>query len=107
MIPDKPEQKRITAFHADDHELFRLGVKRSLAAWPEIDISRGVGNGKELLILLKKEIPDVVLLDINMPVMNGIKALIEMKKKYPYLKVIVLTMLDDREMVREMMQLGG
>jgi DNA-binding NarL/FixJ family response regulator len=107
LIPDKPEEKKIAIFVVDDHELFRRGVRMSVSKWPEIVITKEASNGKELLELLEKEIPDVVILNITMPIMNGIETLPIVKKKYPYLKVIILTMHNDIRMIKKMMQLGA
>jgi DNA-binding NarL/FixJ family response regulator len=107
LIPDKLEEKKIIVFHADDHELLRYGVKKSLERWPEIDIIKGISNGKELLKLLETEIPDVILLDFQMPVMDGRETLTRIKEKYPYLKVIILTMHNDEDTIKKMMRLGA
>jgi DNA-binding NarL/FixJ family response regulator len=107
LIPDKPDEKKITIFVVDDHELFRRGVRTALSKWPEIFIAKEAGNGKELLALLEKEIPDVVILNITMPVMNGIETLPKIREKYPSLKVIILSMHNDESMIKKMMQLGA
>ena len=107
LIPDDLEKKKIIVFHADDHELLRHGVKKCLDRFPDIDVTKGVGNGKELLKLLETEIPDIILLDFQMPVMDGRETLTKIKEKYPYLKVIVLTLHDDEDTIKKMMRLGA
>jgi DNA-binding NarL/FixJ family response regulator len=107
IIPYKSSEKKITVFLVDDHELFRRGVRTAISKWPEIVITKEAGNGKELLELLEKEIPDVVILNITMPVMNGLETLPKIREKYPSLKVIILSMHNDVLMIKKMMQLGA
>ncbi len=63
-------------------------------------------NGKELLSLIKNEIPDVVLVDLQMPVMDGSEACGHIIQKYPDVKIIVLTMHDSNKFILHMMDMG-
>ncbi len=74
---------------------------------PDIVIAKEASNGRELLELLEKEIPDVVILNIAMPVMDGIQTLPKIREKYPTLKVIILSMHNDASMIKKMMELGA
>ena len=65
---------------ADDHALFRTGVKTSLSARKDIQMVAEAENGMQLLNLLRHIQPDVVLLDIQMPIMDGLTTLPEIKK---------------------------
>ena len=65
---------------ADDHVLYRAGVKTALSQKKDIKIIAEADNGMHLLNMLKMIQPDVILLDIQMPVMDGIGALPEIKK---------------------------
>ena len=70
---------------ADDHVLYRVGVKTALSAKKDIKIVGEADNGSHLLNLLKAiQPPDVILLDIQMPVMDGIVTLPEIRKLYKY-----------------------
>src|SRR6476620_11677723 len=73
---------------ADDHALFRTGVKTSLSARKHIQ-------------------PDVVLLDIQMPIMDGLTTLPEVKRLYPNIRVIMLSMHNDHSMISRMMEIGA
>ncbi|RTL59802.1 MAG: response regulator transcription factor [Sphingobacteriales bacterium] len=92
---------------ADDHVLYRAGVKTALSQKKDIKVLAEADNGMQLLNLLKHIQPDVILLDIEMPIMNGIATLPEIKQLYPQIKVIMLTMHDDHSMIAKLMELGA
>lgn len=92
---------------ADDHTLFRTGVKTSLAHYGDIEFIGEAENGMQLLNLLKFLQPDVILLDIQMPIMDGIATLPEVKKILPNAKIIMLTMNDDVSMISKLMEIGA
>ncbi|MBI2729159.1 MAG: response regulator transcription factor [Sphingobacteriales bacterium] len=92
---------------ADDHVLYRAGVKTALSQKKDIKVIAEADNGMQLLNLLKHIQPDVILLDIEMPIMNGIATLPEIKQLYPQIKVIMLTMHDDHSMITKLMELGA
>ena len=92
---------------ADDHALFRTGVKTSLTSHKDIQMIAEAENGMQLLNLLKHIKPDVILLDIHMPIMDGYTALPEIKKLYPDMKVIMLSMNNDPSIITRMMEIGA
>jgi len=92
---------------ADDHILFRAGVKTALSMKKDLKVLAEADNGMQLLNLLKHIQPDVILLDIQMPIMDGITTLPEIKKLYPEIKVIMLTMHNDHSMISKLMELGA
>lgn len=92
---------------ADDHALFRTGVKTSLSGHKDIQMVAEAENGMQLLNLLKHLKPDVILLDIHMPIMDGYTALPEIKKLYPDMKVIMLSMNNDPSIITRMMEIGA
>ncbi len=92
---------------ADDHALFRTGVKTSLSSHKDIQMIAEAENGMQLLNLLKHIKPDVILLDIHMPIMDGYTALPEIKKLYPDMKVIMLSMNNDPSIITRMMEIGA
>ncbi len=97
----------INVIIADDHVLYRAGVKTALSSKKDIKIIAEADNGSHLLMLLKAVQPDVILLDIQMPIMDGITTLPEIKKLYPHIKIIMLTMMDDHSMITKLMELGA
>ena len=92
---------------ADDHEIFRDGFKLMLSKFPEIKLVGEAANGRELLELIEKENPDVILTDIKMPVMDGIEATKKIAALYPDKGVIGLSMYDDDELIIEMLEAGA
>lgn len=102
---DHPEPIKVLI--ADDHVLYRAGVKTALSTKNDIKVIAEADNGMHLLNMLKIIQPDVILLDIQMPVMDGIGALPEIKKNWPHIKVIMLTMMDDHSMITRLMELGA
>lgn len=92
---------------ADDHALFRAGVKTALSVRKDIEMIAEADNGMQLLNLLKHIEPDVILLDIQMPLMDGITTLPEIRKLYPDIKVIILSMHNDHSMISKLMEVGA
>jgi len=92
---------------ADDHALFRAGVKTALSVRKDIEMIAEADNGMQLLNLLKHIEPDVILLDIQMPLMDGISTLPEIRKLYPEIKVIILSMHNDHSMISKLMEVGA
>ena len=92
---------------ADDHTIFRTGVKTALSSRKDIQMVAEAENGMQLLNLLKHIQPDVVLLDIMMPVMDGFATLPEIKRLYPNVKVIMLSMNNDHSIISRMMEVGA
>ncbi len=91
---------------ADDHTLFRNGLCTLLSGVTGIDVIGEASDGIELLELLEKTLPDIVLLDIEMPRMNGIVAAEEALKRWPELKIITLSMYGDEDYYFKMVSLG-
>ena len=77
---------------ADDHVLFRQGMKKLIETMPGIEVIGEASDGLELLNLLENLSPDMGLVDISMPNLRGIEAAREIKTLYPHTKVLILTM---------------
>jgi DNA-binding NarL/FixJ family response regulator len=92
---------------ADDHALFRAGVKTALSVKKDVELIAEADNGMQLLNLLKHIEPDVILLDIQMPIMDGIQTLPEIRKIRPEAKVIILSMHNDHSMISKLMEIGA
>lgn len=97
----------ISVIIADDHVLYRAGVKTALSAKKDIKVIAEADNGMHLLNMIKSLQPDVILLDIQMPIMDGIATLPEVKKICPNTKVIMLTFMEDNSMITKLMELGA
>ena len=92
---------------ADDHVMFRQGVKRIIEETPGLEVVGEANDGLELLNLLKDQEPALVLLDISMPHLRGLEAIREIKKLYPQVKVIFLTMHRTREFLQQALEAGA
>lgn len=77
---------------ADDHPIFRQGIKQALELIPNVQIVGEAGNGMEAYHYILEHIPDVVILDLEMPIINGIDLCFKIKKEMSKMKVIIITM---------------
>jgi len=91
----------------DDHKIFRHGLKYALSDDTQLQYVGEAENGKELLELLKTNIPDVVLLDLKMPVMDGIEAVKQIRPLYPDVRILMLTSHDDEHFILHLIELGA
>ena len=100
-------EKIINIALADDHKIYRDGIRMSLKIHEHIRIIWDAEDGKDMLHKLKMKLPDLLIMDINMPETDGIKALQLIRKEYEDLKVIILSMYNDSETVTRMMEYGA
>ena len=98
---------RIRVLLADDHAMFRQGVREMLTTDEEIEVVGEAENGKEAVALARKLAPDVVLLDVEMPVMGAREAMESILENPSSPRVIIVTMHDDPGLVRELIGLGA
>jgi DNA-binding NarL/FixJ family response regulator len=91
---------------ADDHNLFRNGLKLLLSGYEYIHVVGEASNGLELISLLEKIHSDIILIDIEMPVMSGIEASKIALEKFPDLKIISLSMYGEEEYYYRMIDAG-
>ena len=92
---------------ADDHTLFRKGLRTLLEQMPDIEVVGEVANGEEAVVQAQALVPDAVLMDIQMPGTSGIEATKAILKENPHIGVILVTMLDDPESVFSGMRAGA
>lgn len=92
---------------ADDHKIFRDGIKMALSPRQNLKMIWEAEDGKDLLHKITIKKPDVLLMDIRMPEIDGINAIELLRKEYEDLKIIVLTMYDDQQMISKMMEMGA
>lgn len=92
---------------ADDHKIFRDGIKMALSPRKNLKMIWEAEDGKDLLHKISIKKPDVLLMDIRMPEIDGINAIELLRKEYDELKIIVLTMYDDQQMISKMMEMGA
>jgi DNA-binding NarL/FixJ family response regulator len=92
---------------ADDHPLFRSGLRALLSADPSIDLVGEASNGAEAVELVERSSPDVVLVDLTMPELDGIEATRRIVATRPTIAVLVLTMLEDQESLSAAIRAGA
>lgn len=98
---------RIKLMIADDHRLFREGIKALLAVTDDIEIVGEAEDGESALARCQELQPDVILMDINMPGLNGIRASEQILQIQPQTRIIMLTMLEDDASVFNAMRVGA
>jgi DNA-binding NarL/FixJ family response regulator len=92
---------------ADDHEVVRRGLCALLQGQPDWEICGEANDGREALEKAQKLKPDVVILDIGMPSLNGLEATRQILRSNPQTKVLVLTLHDSDQVVREVLNAGA
>lgn len=92
---------------ADDHKIFRNGLKATLEDHPGFDLILEASNGKQLIGMLTEAAPDVILMDIKMPEMDGIQTTTLVKQKYKNIKVLALSMFNEDKYIVDMMKAGA
>lgn len=92
---------------ADDHPLFRKGVRNLLQTTDDLIVVGESSTGDETVQLAEKLQPDLILMDIRMPGLNGIEVTKIVKERYPRVEVLVLTMFRDDQSVLTAMQAGA
>jgi two-component system, NarL family, response regulator NreC len=98
---------KIRIFIADDHALVRSGLIKLLEPFKEFIIVGEASDGEEAVALVKKIVPDVVVIDLSMPKLSGIEATKQICASLPSVKVLVLTMHDNEEYVYQILKSGA
>ncbi len=92
---------------ADDHTLVRAGLRKLLESVADLIVAGEAKDGMELLALVEQLQPDLVLVDIAMPGLNGLEAAARMARSWPAIKVVVLSMHQSEEYVRQALRSGA
>jgi DNA-binding NarL/FixJ family response regulator len=98
---------RIRILIADDHELFRRGLRMVLEDEEDIDVLGEAGDGQAAVELAREHAPDVVVMDVRMPVLSGIEAARRIKEEEPGTKILVLTISDEEDDLYEAIKAGA
>ncbi len=91
----------------DDHAIFRQGLRHALSGRGRLELIFEADSGESLLEQMEKTPVDLVLMDLKMPGMGGIEATRRLRQNYEDLKIIVLTMFDEEQMVLHLMEAGA
>jgi DNA-binding NarL/FixJ family response regulator len=94
---------------ADDHVLFRKGLRALLSSFPNVEIVAEAGDGQELLELIDQlpTPPQVVLMDLQMPVLDGLQTTRLLRVQYPRVRVVIISMHDEPELIEQLVAEGA
>jgi DNA-binding NarL/FixJ family response regulator len=92
---------------ADDHKLIVEGVKRALEAADDFEVVGECSSGSQVLPLVGRTNPDIVLLDLRMPGADGLTCLAQIKKRHPDVKVVVLSVSTDENVIQTVLMRGA
>lgn len=92
---------------ADDHEVVRRGLRALLEAQPEWEVVAEAVTGREAIEKAKQTTPDVAIIDVGMPELNGLEATRQVLKALPPTEVLILTMHESEQIVREVLDAGA
>ena len=98
---------KIKVVLADDHQILREGLRTMLEKENNIEVLGEAANGRDALRLIREKTPDVIVMDVTMPGLNGIEATRQIKSESPHIKVIALSMHDDKRFVFNMLKAGA
>lgn len=98
---------KISVIIADDHLVFREGLKDMLSNHPEIVIKAEASNGKELLLRAKQYAPEVIITDVKMPYMDGIETTKKLCRMYPGARIIALSSFSEDHLIIDMLEAGA
>jgi DNA-binding NarL/FixJ family response regulator len=90
----------------DDHEAVRAGVRAILASRNDMEVCGEASNGQEAIAKALELRPDLIILDINMPILGGITAAKEIKVRLPQVLILLFSMHQSNQLVREAKLLG-
>jgi DNA-binding NarL/FixJ family response regulator len=99
--------KTLRILIADDHEMVRRGLRATLAEHPGWDVCGEAGTGRQAVELAAELKPDVVVLDLAMPELNGLEATRQIRKAAPRAEVLILTVHESENLVREVLTAGA
>ncbi len=100
-------EEQIRVVIADDHELFRRGLRMVLEDADDIEVVGEAGDGRSVTTVVSESVPDVVVMDVRMPVVSGIEATARIKEELPATRILMLTISDEEEDLYEAIKAGA
>ncbi|MHA7879612.1 MAG: response regulator [Saccharospirillum sp.] len=107
MADSQEDLNTIRVLLADDHVLVLDGLQARLSLEPHIEIVGTANNGEEALAKARALMPDVVIMDVSMPILNGLEAAARFKQELPGIRLLMLSMHDDREYILPLIRSGA
>lgn len=98
--------EKVNVIIADDHVIFKDGLKSSLKKIPFVGQVHQCNNGQDVINILEKVKADLVFMDVEMPVMNGIETVKWIKANMPHIAVIMLTMFNNQRYIMQLYDMG-
>ncbi len=98
---------KLRIFLADDHTMIRAGLKSLIDGDPSMTVVGEAADGVEALTRVPEVMPDVVVLDISMPKLNGVQVALRIKAAHPAIKILALSVHEDRGYLRELLEAGA
>ena len=99
--------KKLRILLADDHKIIRDGLKLLVNEQPDMHVVGEAGNGREVLEKARELKPNVVVMDLSMPELNGLEAARQILKTVPDVRVLILSVHESEELVREILDAGA
>jgi DNA-binding NarL/FixJ family response regulator len=97
----------LTILIADDHPVFRKGLRALLASMPEVELVGEATSGEEAIRLAEQLQPDVILMDLHMPGGGGLPAIRQIIQTSPHIRILVITMFEDDDSVFAALRAGA
>lgn len=98
---------KLRIFLADDHAVVRAGLKALINAEADMEVIGEASNGQQAVDRIKPHPPDVAVLDVSMPDLNGAQTTQLLRQEHPGLKILALTVHEDRGYLRELLAMGA
>jgi DNA-binding NarL/FixJ family response regulator len=102
-----PADTAIKVLLADDHPLIIAGIRRTIEHLEDMDVVGEAHSGPELLQLVERRNPDIVLMDLRMPGVTGVEMIEHLRRERPSVKVVVLSACDDRPTIDAALHAGA
>lgn len=92
---------------ADDHGIVREGLRRIVEESGDIEVVAEAADGREAVLAVRREQPDVAVIDISMPVLDGLEVITQLKSEFPKIPILVLTMHEEHQYVIRAIETGA
>ncbi len=99
--------QRIKVLIADDHPLIIAGIRRTIEHVEDMEVVGEARSGPELMQLISRRRPDLVLMDLKMPGVAGVEAILHIRQRWPEVKTVVLSACDDRPTIDQALEAGA
>jgi DNA-binding NarL/FixJ family response regulator len=99
--------ERVKVLIADDHPLIIAGIRRTIEHVEDMEVVGEARSGPELMQLIARRRPDLVLMDLKMPGVAGVDAILHIRQRWPEVKTVVLSACDDRPTIDQALQAGA